>query len=144
MEELIKVNSACKKSGITHLIRAHPSQSRDEIDSFVKQTSNCESVHSTSLDKLLVEADLIVSRSSTVGLEAAYLRRPVVQVDPQIHKDMPLQDLGLAVGATYANIKEAIDFAISDKYTFSSHDRILPITNASKNVAHLILSLNTD
>ncbi len=78
-----------------HLImRLHPSESRPPaiVADRVHYSDSSEA-----LDHLLCAADCIVTASSTVGLEAAYLGLPVIQcMDSIFSHDLPLAELGVA------------------------------------------------
>ena len=58
---------------------------------------------------LLMKSELIINFCSTVGIEANYLRKPVVQIGPSRFRELP--------GANYvSNSKEAISMILNKKY----------------------------
>lgn len=81
-------------------VRPHPSENMDErlcIEGVSYSRKDDLSV-------LLKAVDVIVVMSSTVGLEAALLGRPVVALNMSIFSaDMPLSDMGMALGVDDLN-----------------------------------------
>ncbi|MCU9951390.1 CDP-glycerol glycerophosphotransferase family protein [Pseudomonas sp. PDM13] len=88
-------------------MRLHPSESRPPsvVADRVHYSDSTDS-----LDHLLCAADCIVTASSTVGLEAAYLGLPVIQcMDSIFSHDLPLAKLGVATAVeTYRDLGGAI------------------------------------
>lgn len=94
-----------------HMVfRLHPSEHRpyDEHGPRIRYGSSDES-----LDDLLCAADCVVTCSSTVGLEAALIGTPVVQIMESIFSpDLPLTQMGYALEARdLGHAKGAIEAA---------------------------------
>lgn len=79
------------------LMRLHPSEDRPPA---VEQLRLRYSRSDEPLDDVLCAADCIVTTSSTVGLEAALIGVPVVQITNSVFSpDLPLAELGFATAA---------------------------------------------
>ena len=92
-KELQKI---CNKYEAWHLfVRPHPSENLDTR----MQLKGVEYGQVEDLYELLYAVDLVVVMSTTVGLEAALIGKPVVALNMSIFSpDMPYADMGIAYG----------------------------------------------
>lgn len=123
------------------VMRLHPSENREPaaIGPRLRYGTSEEP-----LDALLSAADCVVTTSSTVGLEAAMLGIPVVQIMNSIFSpDLPLAKLGFAIAApNQYQAAESIKSILSGNVKSQSiPDRPKPIFNATAQVADHIINL---
>lgn len=100
LQELEACWNACRANGLAYLVRPHPSQHRGLYERWIAGRERAWLAASCDLHRLLVHIDLLVARTTTVGLQAAILNRPVLQLDWESHKDMPLAAMGMAWGCS--------------------------------------------
>ncbi len=105
-KELQKI---CNKHEDWHLfVRPHPSENMDKR----VQLEHVEYGQDGDLHELLYAVDLVVVMSTTVGLEAALIGKPVVALNMSIFSpDMPYADMGIAYGVDHV---EELDNAIQE------------------------------
>ena len=70
----------------------------DIFKKFVKNHPGSYLAQEYTLKEILKFSEIIIVRSSTVAIEALYLRKKVIQLDPHIHTDLPISNLNLATG----------------------------------------------
>ena len=91
--------AACEQVDADLMIRPHPSQSHQTFLDWLEGKDRVHFVPSTPLHRLIRSSDLIVTRTSTVGLEAALMGRAVLAIDPEPGlTNLPIADMGLALG----------------------------------------------
>jgi len=92
------------------VVRPHPSENMH----FREQITGIDYCREDELHALLKAVDVVVVMSSTVGLEAALLGKPVVSLNMSVFSsDMPLSEMGMALGVKDLNeIDEAIKYAL--------------------------------
>lgn len=102
------------RSNYRLILRRHPSESVEE-EMLPQRVEIGEK--SENLAALLHAVDLVVVMSSTVGLEAALVGKPVVSVDMSVFTpDAPYSDMGISLGVDRLDaLGEAIDQALSGK-----------------------------
>lgn len=98
MEELDACYNAAAHNGAVYLVRPHPSQDRSLYVGWLEGKKNAWLAADCDLHSLLRNIDLLLARTTTVGLEAAYMRKKVLQLDCDFHTDMPLAKMGIAWG----------------------------------------------
>lgn len=144
LTELDACWSAARAHGCAYLLRPHPSQDRalherwlaGRADAFM--AANCE------LNPLLASIDLLLVRGSTIGLQAALMRKRIVQLQSTLHADVPLAAMGVAwAGSAGERLRDEIGLALNDKVQFGAllarMDRLLPVEPAGPKVAAIIL-----
>lgn len=120
------------------IMRLHPSESRPPA---VQGDRVRYSESPEPLDDLLCSADCVITASSTVGLEAAYLGLPVIQcMDSIFSQDLPLANLGAAIAV---NSYKDLDGAIREVLAAPAAHRQVPFFDgkAAAKVEALILAL---
>lgn len=140
MEACWQAAQAC---GAVYLVRPHPSQNRAFYAEWVEGRPHAHLAAECDLHELLIHADVLVCRSTTVGLEAAYLGCRIVQLEPQTHADMPLHGMGVAWGAgSYGELAQSIKIALDDnKQLEEIHRNVkqrLPSEAAADKIAAII------
>jgi UDP-N-acetylglucosamine 2-epimerase len=94
---------ACQQLSAKLLIRPHPNQAKAVFRDWVKHhaEANIQLVDELPLHPLLNAVDAIVTYTSTVGIEAALIGRPVLTLnyEPGL-SDLPLADYGLVLSAS--------------------------------------------
>ena len=146
LDELETVYAACRAVDAAYLVRPHPSQSRAFYASWVAQKEDAYLAADCPLHAWLHHCDVLIARSTTVSLEAVYMRRPVIQWEWQKHTDMPLADMGVAMGADNAqSLTEALRKLLNDNKAIeklqNNANNMFPKTNAARKIANLILSI---
>lgn len=143
--EMTLCATAAKEVGATYLVRPHPAQDRALYKEFTSGTENAFMADNIDLHDLIEQVDLVVARSTTVALEAVYLRQRVLQLEPQRHADMPLVKMGVAMGAhDLQHLAHTFKSCLEDSH--AHHTRIgrirsvLPQQPAATAIAELILS----
>lgn len=142
--EMDAVYNGCQLAGANYLVRPHPSQNRAIFEQFVAEHSGAYLAASLPLHDLLGAVDLVVARSTTVALEAVYLRQKVLQLDPELHFDLPLAQMGVAAGAKLDhNLASAIRLCLEDDEAhlrrLAHAETVLPRLPAAHLIADLIL-----
>lgn len=140
---------ACYTASRTHqahfLVRPHPSQDRAFYAQWVQARPHASLAVECDLHTLLVNVDLVLVRTTTVGLEAAMLGARIVQLDARFHTDLPLAHMGIAWGAnSYAELSPIMGAALTDEEGFhkirARMASALPGTPAATKIADIILS----
>lgn len=88
--------NACIKNDCIYIVRPHPTQDKYFYQEWVEDKKYAFYGGSQDLHELIVNIDLLVARTTTVALEAIYLRKKVLQIDSNYHKDYPLTKMGVA------------------------------------------------
>jgi hypothetical protein len=123
-EELIrKVLAAATASGARIAVRRHPNHRAMPADDFRGVVPHVDLVDDADLDDLLAAADVAISISSTVALEALLVGNVVVQLGPNLPlsrpslerlADLPLHSYGVTVLADdAATLRDAIESSAS-------------------------------
>lgn len=142
--EMATVHAACQEARASYLIRPHPSQDDAPFKAFVAQHAGAYLAASPPLHDLIEAVDLVIARSTTVALEAVYLRQDVLQLDPETHVDLPLAQMGVAKGvALNGALASAIRSCLEDAEARSARraqaDAVLARAPAAEAIADLIL-----
>lgn len=145
IEELDACYHAAMENDAAYLIRPHPSQARALFESWLHGRKDAYLAAECDLHQLLRHSDLVLARSTTVGLEAAYMRRKVLQLDYGIHTDLPLKDLGIAWGVNgYEGLSAEMRHALTDTKRYEDIlkkiPETLPDTPAASSIAAIIES----
>ena len=145
VDELEACYSAVRSNEAFYLVRPHPSQDRAFYQKWVSQKEGASLAADCNLHELLANIDLLIARTTTVGLEAALMKRRVLQLDWEFHKDLPLAATGVAWGASgYAHLEKEIQSAFFDHEKFArikaQIDASLPCEPAAFKIADIILS----
>lgn len=143
LEELDACYHAAMENDAVYLVRPHPSQDRAPFTQWLKGKKNAWLAADCDLYALLANIDLLVVRSTTVGVTAACMGKRIVQLDPHIHLDIPLAKMGLAWGANnYKELSGVIKNALSnDKELEEIRHRtqqMLPNEPAAPKIANII------
>lgn len=123
------------------VMRLHPSEDRGPT---VKGPRIRYGTSDEPLDHLLAAADCILTASSTVGLEAAMLGIPVVQLTNSIFSpDLPLAELGFAIAApdVYQAVEPIRGIMGDVSGATVRRERLLPNFDAASRVSDQILDL---
>lgn len=144
IEEMQACYNAAMANNAAYLIRPHPSQDRRIYIDWLAGRRDAYLAAEPPLHELLVHIDLLVARTTTVGLEAAYLHKRIVQLDADYHADLPLAKMGIAWGVNgYGKLPGAIKNALTDDKTLeqikNTIKRMLPGEPAAGKVAGIIL-----
>lgn len=128
-----------------YLVRPHPSQDRAFYEQWLSGKPRAYLAADCNLHRLLVNADLLLARTTTVGLEAALMHRRILQLDWKLHRDLPLAAMGIAWGsAGYATLPGEIGNALEDDTRFEEIKRQiarkLPAEPAASKIASIVLS----
>lgn len=94
-----------------------------------------------SLSVLLKAVDVVVVLTSTVGIEAALLNKPVISLEMSVFKETaPYSHMGISLGVQDLNdLKDALIKVFLGN--FKSNARLPDIGKSTKNVAHVIESV---
>ena len=144
LAELKAVHAACAAQAALHLVRPHPSQDRAFYQRWVAVHPDARLASECNLHELLVNVDLLVCRTTTVGLEAAMLGQRILQLDWAQHGDLPLAAMGIAWGsAGYAGLAGEVGQALTDDSGFQAirerTGKMLPSDPAAPQVAGIVL-----
>jgi len=143
LDELTTVWRAANEAKAIYLLRPHPGQPRHLFRDFTAKHKDCYLVDEFPLYMLLKSVDLLVARSTTVALEAVYMRKNILQLEPHLHTDMPLAKMGVAVGAALSNSLAAeIEKCLLQKSvtetTLQNMNKLFPHEVAAPKIASLI------
>jgi len=108
------------------LVKLHPLESSDYWKKVAKEVKNITCIDgNTSIKKLLEDVVLVVVRLSNASIEAALLNRPIVTVNPFIHKDdyLSLDSFFLSAAKDEKELHENIE------YTIHNYDRYVDKCN---------------
>jgi hypothetical protein len=144
IEEVAVCYDAVISNGGVYLIRPHPSQKRTLAQEWVRGRKDAYLAADYDLHQLLRNVDLLLARSTVVGLEAGYMRKRILQLDCDIHTDSPLVEFGIAWGSKgYATLPEEMREALNDDLAFDAMMKrtphVLPDGLASEKIAYIIL-----
>lgn len=145
LAELEACHAATIANGAAYLVRPHPSQDRAFYERWLAGRPDAYLAADCNLHALLAQADLLLARTTTVGLEAALLHKRILQLDAAQHTDLPLAAMGVAWGSQGADaLTGEIAQALADHDGFARIlERIqtrLPSEPAAFKIADLILS----
>ena len=144
LAELDAVWRAVIDNNAVYLVRPHPSQSPKLYRDWIRGKQNAFLARDNDLHDLLRNISLLVVRTSTVGLEAVYMGKRVLQLDSDYHSDLPLAAMGVAWGVnSFAELASAVGDALSNDDTFarlcSRRDEVLPLEPAAQKIARILL-----
>lgn len=127
-----------------YLVRPHPSQRPQLYQDWIQGKKNAFLAMDNDLHDLLRNISLLLVRTSTVGLEAVYLRKRVLQLDCDFHADLPLARMGVAWGINgFADLGKAVGNALADTQGYETIrrriDEVLPDAPAAEKVAKIVL-----
>lgn len=115
LEELEACYTATLQNGAAYLIRPHPSQDRAFYTKWVSGRKDAFLAAECNLHELLANIDLLIARTTTVALEAAYMEKKICQLDAGFHSDMPLAKMGISWGVDgYDGLAAEIGSALKD------------------------------
>lgn len=142
--ELEACYMATMANGAAYLVRPHPSQDRAFYERWLVGRSDAFLASDCPLHELLANVDLLLARSTTVGLEAALMRKRILQVEADRHPDLPLAAMGVAWGSRgYAQLPGEIGRALGDDAAFAAilaeMPRKLPTQPAALKIAGIVL-----
>ncbi|QJF52876.1 hypothetical protein [Roseobacter ponti] len=148
VEEMSLCAAACRAAGVWLLVRPHPSQQRGIYERFTQDNANVLMAAEPDLYELTERVDAVIARSTTVALEAVYLGQTVIQPEPQRHADMPLAEMGLAIGVPdMAKLEPVLVECLKDTAARERRRdrfvRAFPQNPASQKIAELILDRAT-
>jgi UDP-N-acetylglucosamine 2-epimerase len=128
-----------------YLIRPHPSQENGFFIDWLKGKKDAFLAANYPLHTLIRNTSLLVVRTSTVGLEAIYMHKKVLQLDADFHTDFPLAKMGLAWGVnSLEEISEAIQHILEDQSEFEriqqAISKSLPREPAAAKIANTIVN----
>ncbi len=119
--ELEACYAATVANGAAYLVRPHPSQDRAFYERWLAGRGNAFLAADPPLHELLANVDLLLARSTTVGLEAALMRKRILQLQADLHPDLPLAAMGVAWGSRgYAQLPAEIGQALGDDAGFQA------------------------
>lgn len=121
------------------IIRPHPS----EIVDFGVLPRNVRlSPKSEDLYSLLKDIDLVITMTSTVGLEAALLGLPVITIDLSIFtEDAPYSDMGVSVGVTDLIMLEKTVSEVINSGKVSKCSSLPEVGDATDNIMRVVHGL---
>ncbi|MCW5295749.1 hypothetical protein D5044_23395 [Verminephrobacter eiseniae] len=145
LTELQACHAATLSNGAVYLVRPHPSQSRALYENWLQGRADAFLAADCDLHELLTHSDLLLARTTTVGLEAVLMHRRVLQLEAALHSDLPLAAMGVAWGSSgMHDLPVEIGHALADDQGFT---RILaqiraklPVESAAFKIADIILS----
>lgn len=145
LAELDACYSATIANGCAYLLRPHPSQDCAFYDRWLVDRTDAFLAADCDLHELLIHIDLLLARTTTVGLEAALLHRRILQLESALHTDLPLAAMGVAWGSRgMPDLPEEIGHALADDEGFvkvlAQIARVLPTEPAAFKIADIILS----
>ena len=144
LEELDAAYDAAVTNGAIYLIRPHPSQELGLYSRWIKNRKNAYLAVDIDLHTLLRNISLLLVRTSTVGLEAAYLQKRVLQLDCDFHTDLPLEKMGIAWGVnSYDKLADEVENALGDSQRYvkikKQIRKVLPHEPAADKLARIVL-----
>lgn len=144
LAELDACYAATMANGAAYLVRPHPSQNRAFYERWLAGRLDAYFAADCPLHELLANVDLLLARSTTVGLEAALMRKRILQVEAHLHPDLPLAAMGVAWGGRgYEQLPGEIGQALHDDEAFEAIlaeiPRKLPTQPAALKIASIIL-----
>lgn len=144
LAELEACHAAACANGVAYLVRPHPSQDRAFYERWVSGKRDAWLAAACDLHELLACVDLLVARTTTVTLEAAMMRKRVLQLDWRIHTDMPIAAMGVAWGTEgFDSLAEQVGKVLADDDGFALIQerigRMFPSEPAAPKVAGIIL-----
>lgn len=142
--ELEACYAATVANGAAYLVRPHPSQDRAFYERWLAGRAHAFLAADPPLHELLANVDLLLARSTTVGLEAALMRKRILQLEAHLHPDLPLAAMGVAWGSRgYAQLPAEIGQALGDDVGFAAIlaeiPRKLPTQPAALKIADIVL-----
>lgn len=144
VEEMNACYDATLQNGAYYLIRPHPSQDRTLYHHWLNGKPDAQLAAECNLHELLKNMDLLVARTTTVGLEASYLQKRILQLDYEFHTDLPLAKMGVAWGVNaYSELADEMRSALGDDVKFEEIKRkakqVLPNEPAAAKIASIII-----
>jgi hypothetical protein len=145
LEELEAAYNATVKNQSVYLVRPHPSQDPTLYASWLHGRRNAYLVADFDLHDLLRNISLLLVRTSTVGLEAIYMQKKVLQIDSDFHDDLPLAKMGIAWGVnSYTEMRDEMGKALADTRMYDKMKRqirkVLPFEPAAEEIAKIVLN----
>lgn len=142
--ELDACYQAVRASGAAYLVRPHPSQVVAFYERWISGKPGAYLAAACNLHRVLANADLVIARTTTVSLEAVLMRRRVLQLEWERHRDLPLAAMGVAWGSrgfeTLAgDVKNALENDAGFKEIQRQIDDKLPAEPAAPKIAAIIL-----
>ena len=130
--------------GAAYLIRPHPSQNRAFYERWLEGRPDAFLAAACNLHELLAQIDLLVCRTTTVGLEAALMGKRILQLDWRKHADLPIAAMGMAWGSEgYAHLAQEMASALTDDVAFAAiaqqTGKMMPSEPAAPKVARIVL-----
>lgn len=143
-EELLACWQAASACGAAYLIRPHPSQNRAFYERWLDGRPNAWLAAACNLHELLAQIDLLVCRTTTVGLEAALMGKRILQLDWRKHADLPIAAMGMAWGSEgYDRLGREMASALTDDVAFQAivqqTGKMMPSEPAAPKVARIVL-----
>lgn len=121
------------------VIRFHPSE---EVYLGVLPENIKISPKNENLYDLLKRIDLVVTMTSTVGLEAALLGLPVVTIDMSVFtEDAPYSAMGISTGVTDLDLLEAAIIGIMESKVVAGIASLPAVGKATDKIIHVIYDL---
>lgn len=144
LAELDACYQACRANDVAYLVRPHPSQDRSFYEHWLLGKPHAYLAAECNLHELLANVDLLLARTTTVGLEAAIMRKRILQLDSERHQDLPIAQMGVAWGSCgYESLSREICNALGDNAKYGDIkariDKMFPPALAAPKVASIIL-----
>jgi len=145
LAELEACWTAARAHGCAYLLRPHPSQDRSLHERWLARRPDAFLAADCELNPLLASVDLLLVRGSTIGLQAALMRKRILQLQSSLHADVPLAAMGIAwAGSSGEHLCTEISIALDDQEEYrallAQMDRLLPAEPAGPKVASIILN----
>ena len=142
--ELDACYAATRANSAFYLVRPHPSQERLFYEKWLTGKPDAALAADCDLHELLASIDLLIARTTTVGLEAALMRKRILQLDCELHTDLPLASMGIAWGVNgYPELASEMHVALTDEKKFfeirTRMDLALPAGTAAFKIADIVL-----
>jgi len=143
-DELEACYRAALASGAAYWVRPHPSQDRSFYERWLSGKEHAYLASAPALHDILRHCDVLIVRTTTVGLEACYMEKAVVQIDGNFHHDLPLAQMGIAfnsdgLSGLPATVKQALTENKELEKMRRRAKQVLPQEPASGKIASLIL-----
>ena len=144
LAELQACHAAAQANGAAYLVRPHPSQERASYERWLAGRPGAWLAADCNLHELLANIDLLIARTTTVGLEAALMHKRILQLDSDFHRDLPLAAMGVAWGANgYTELPRRVGEVLHDDKGFEAIrqriGQVLPTEPAALKIADIVL-----
>ena len=142
-EELDQCYTAVTKQGAYYFVRPHPSQDINFYKKWIQDKKDAYLADQCDLHFLLSGIKLLLVRTSTVALEALFLRKRVLQIEYEKHNDVPLKKLKVSWGTqSYECLEQELKDALNNKKSWTEIKRLMeinfPHSKAAEQIAALI------